>query len=89
VGRGVEGGEESEESEEDKEADEGSATQQAAGHLYDGVAEATVAVDPVHHVAPVRAMQAPQARIQAVQDHAAQIARNEAKKIVADNEGAL
>ena len=34
-------------------------------------------------------MQAIQARIQAVEAHAAEIARNEAKKIVADNEGAL
>ena len=89
VGREDEAGEESEESEEDDEADEGSATQPAEGHACDDIAEATVAVDPVHHVAPVRAMQALQARIQAVQDHAVQISRNEAKKIVADNEGAL
>ena len=34
-------------------------------------------------------MQALQARIQAVEAHAGQIARHEAKKIVADNEGVL
>ena len=56
------------------------------------ISECIAAVAPLlprSRVAPVRAMQALQARIQAVQDHAAQIARDEAKKIVADNEGAL
>ena len=48
--------------------------------LCKNVAEATVAIDPVSDVAPVRAMQALQARIQAVEAHAAQIVRNEAKK---------
>ena len=43
----------------------------------------------MHHVAPVRAMQALQTYIQPVQNDAVQISRNETKKIACDKESAL
>ena len=56
---------------------------------HDNIAESTVALDPLLHVAPVRMMQALQGTIEAVTAHAAQIARNERKAQVADKDGVL
>ena len=46
-------------------------------YLHENVAETTVAVDPVHHVGPVRMMQALQGTLEALQEQAARIAKNE------------
>ena len=56
---------------------------------HDNIAESTIALDPMHHVAPVRMMQALQGTIEAVTAHAAQIARNERKAKIADKDGVL
>ncbi len=58
-------------------------------YMFDNVAEATVALDPLHDVAPVRMMQALQGHIHALEAHAAQIVKNEVKPTVADNSGVL
>ena len=57
VGRDDEAGEESEE-EQEADKDGESAEQPDMAYLHENVAETTVAVDPVHHVGPVRMMQA-------------------------------
>ena len=57
--------------------------------VHDNVAEYTIALDPVHDVAPVRMLQALKGTIEAVTAHAAQIAKNEKTAQVADNDGAL
>ena len=46
-------------------------------YLHENVAETTVAVDPVHHIGPVRMMQALQGTLEALQEQAARIANNE------------
>ena len=56
---------------------------------YDNVAESTIALDPLHDVAPVRMMQALRGTIEAVSAHAAQIAQNERKAQITDNDGVL
>ena len=56
---------------------------------YENIAESTIALDPLHDVAPVRMMQALQGTIEAVTKHAAKIARNERKAQVADKDGVL
>ena len=56
---------------------------------HENIAESTIALDPLHDVAPVRMMQALQGTIDAVTKHAAQIARNERTKKVADKDGVL
>ena len=43
----------------------------------DDKAEASIAVDPIHEVQPVKMMQALQGNIEALQNHAATIIRNE------------
>ena len=56
---------------------------------HENIAESTIALDPLHDVAPVRMMQALQGTIEAVTKHAAKIARNERKAQVADKDGVL
>lgn len=58
-------------------------------YLHENVAETTVAVDPVHHVGPVRMMQALQGTLETLQEQAACIAKNETTPTVADSNGAL
>ena len=58
-------------------------------YVYQNVAESTVAVDPLHDVQPVRKMQALQAKIQALSTHAKDIAKNENKAQIVDNDGVL
>eukprot|EP00959_Pyramimonas_sp_CCMP1952_P273487 5716550-Pyramimonas_sp.AAC.1 len=58
-------------------------------YLHENVAETTVAVDPAHHVGPVRMMKALQGTLEALQEQAACIAKNEAIPTVADSSGAL
>ena len=58
-------------------------------YLHESVASATVALDPVQQFAPVRSMQAIQARIDAAAKRAKVIARNETAAKVADNEGLM
>ena len=58
-------------------------------YLHENVAETTVAVDPVHHVGPVRMMQALQGTLEALQEQAARIAKNETIPTVADSSGDL
>ena len=57
--------------------------------LEDDVAEASIAVDPIHDVKPVKMMQALQGNIEALQMHAATIIRNEKTAKIADKEGVL
>ena len=88
MGRDDEAGEESdEEHEADKDGEPGAQPDMA--YLHENVAETTVAVDPVHHVGPVRMMQALQGTLQALHEQAARIARNEKTPTVADSNGAL
>ena len=56
---------------------------------HENIAESTIALDPLHDVAPVRMMQALQGTIDAVTKHAAEIARNERTEKVADKNGVL
>ena len=58
-------------------------------YLHENVAETTVAVDPVHHVGPVRMMQALQGTLEALTEQASRIAKNETIPTVADSSGAL
>ena len=88
VGRDDEAGEESEEEQESGKDGE-SAEQPDMAYLHENVAETTVAVDPVHHVGPVRMMQALQGTLEALQEQAARIAKNETTPTVADSNGAL
>ena len=88
VGRDDEAGEDSEE-EEEADKDGESAEQPDMAYLHENVAETTVAVDPVHHVGPVRMMQALQGTLAALQDQAARIAKNETTPTVEDSNGAL
>ena len=53
------------------------------------MAVSTVAVDPVHDVAPVKLMQALAAKLTAVQEQAEQNANNERKSRIGGNDGAL
>ena len=57
--------------------------------MFDNVAETTAALDPLHDVAPVRMMQALQGSIHALEAHAAQIVKNEARPTIADDKGVL
>ena len=57
--------------------------------MHDSIAENTVAVDPIHDVAPVRLMQALQGSINALQSQAARIIKNEKTPTVVDNDGVL
>jgi len=66
---------------------EDGAAQPDLGYVYENVAESTVAVDPVHDVQPVRMMQALQAKIGALSTHAKNIAQNEKKALIVDNDG--
>ena len=88
VGRDDEAGEESEE-EQEADKDGESAEQPDMAYLHENVAETTVAVDPVHHVGQVRMMQALQGTLEALQEQAARIAKNEETPTVADSSGAL
>ena len=88
VGREDDAGEESEEDQE-ADSDGAPAEQPDLAYLHENVAETTVAVDPVHHVGPVRMMQALQGTLQALQEHAARIAKNEETPTVADSSGVL
>ena len=88
VGGDDEAAGESEDEEED--AKDGAPAQQTdMDYLHENVAETTVAVDPVHHVGPVRMMQALQGTLQALHEQAARIAKNETTPTVADSNGAL
>ncbi len=88
VGRDDEAGDESdEEKETDKDGE--AAEQPDMAYLHENVAEFTVAVDPVHDIAPVRMMQALQGTLVALQEQAARIAKNEVTPTVADSSGAL
>ena len=53
------------------------------------VPELSIAVDPVHDVKPVKMMQALRANIQALQNHAATILRNERTARVQSKDGSL
>ncbi len=88
VGRDEEAGEESEQ-EQEPEEDAKATEQPDLSYLHENVAETTVAVDPVHHVGPVRMMQALQGTLRAIQQHASRIAKNETTPTVADSSGAL
>ena len=88
VGRDDEAGEESEE-EQEADKDGESAEQPDMAYLHENVAETTVAVDPVHHAGPNRMMQALQGTLEALQEQAARIAKNETTPTVADCNGAL
>ena len=94
VGRDDEAGDESDEEDESAEQkatdkDGESPQQPDMAYLHENVAEFTIAVDPVHDVAPVRMMQALQGTLGALQEQAARIAKNEATPTVADSSGAL
>ena len=87
-GHNDEAGEGSESSGQETEDDaEVGADQPDLGYVYENVAESTVAVDPVHDVQPVRMMQALQAKIAALSTHAKNIATNEKKAQIVDNDG--
>ena len=88
VGKEEEAGEDSEE-EQEADSDGEPPEKPDLAYLHENVAETTVAVDPVHHVGPVRMMQALQGTLQAVQQQAARIAQNEKTPTVADSSGAL
>lgn len=87
VGREEGAGEESEE-EAGEESEEETARCFSAC-CDENVAETTIAVDPLHDVAPVRMMQAVQGTLGALQEQAARIAKNEKTPMVADSSGAL
>ena len=88
VGKEEEAGEDSEE-EQEADSDGEPSEKPDLAYLHENVAETTVAVDPVHHVGPVRMMQALQGTLQALQQQAARIAQNEKTPTVADSSGAL
>ena len=90
LGKDDEAGEESDRSDgvDDDDEDVGAA-QPDVESVHDNVAESTIALDPLHDVAPVRMMQALQGTIEAVSAHAAQIAKNEKSVQIADNDGVL
>ena len=56
---------------------------------YENIAEATIALDPVHDVAPVKMMQALQGSIRALEHQAELTVQREVKATVADNKGIL
>ena len=78
-----------EQSEEEQDADKESEQEPDMAYLHENVAETTVAVDPVHHVGPVRMMQALQGTLQVLQEQAQKIAKNEMTPTVADSNGDL
>ena len=88
VGKEEEAGEESEE-EQEADSDGAPAEQPDLAYLHENVAETTVAVDPVHHVGPVRMMQALQGTLEALPEQAARIAKTDKTPTVADSSGAL
>ena len=88
VGRQDEAGDESEQ-EQEADSDTAAADQPDLAYLHENVAETTVAVDPVHHVGPARMMHSLQGTLQALQEQAAHIAKNEKTPTVADSNGAL
>ena len=88
MGKEEEAGEESEE-EQEADSDGEPPDKPHLAYMHENVAETTVAVDPVHHVGPVRMMQALQGTLQALQQQAARIAQNEKTPTVADSSGAL
>ena len=55
----------------------------------DSAAEASIAVDPIHDVKPVKMMQALQGTLEALNTHAATILRNEKKAQIATKDGVL
>ena len=55
----------------------------------DSIAEACIAVDPVHHLKPVKLIQALQANLATVQQHAERVAKNEGTPTIADQQGNL
>ena len=61
----------------------------AAAHAHVDVAEASIAVDPVHNAKPVQMMQALQANLEAMQSHASKIIRNEKSAKIEDSSGIL
>ena len=67
----------------------GAAAQRTEGIAVETIAEATIAADPVHDAAPVRAFQAMQANIDKLQTQVAQILKNESTATVEGRDGAL
>ena len=90
LGKDDEAGEESDRGEGvvDDDQDAGAA-QPGVEYVHDNVAESTIALDPVHDVAPVKMMQALQATLEAVSGHAKQVVKNEARAKIADNKDVL
>jgi hypothetical protein len=100
IGKGEEAGDNSEESDDEEEARVGGAQPDtdAAGigadqpdmqYLHENVAVSTIALDPVHDIAPVKMMQALSANITAMEQHAAEIVKNEKKAMVERSDGTL
>ena len=90
VGNNEQAGDESEEEEEESENEHaGTAAVKSDAEAHLEVAEASIAVDPIHDVKPVKLMQALQANICALQSHAATIVRNEKQARIASKDGVL
>ena len=84
TGRDDEAGDASEEHSEDEGCED-----RHCGGPGDQEAEASIAVDPIHDLKPVKMMQALQGNIAALQSHAAKIVRNERMARIQDSDGVL
>ena len=89
LGKDEVAGEGSDRSDDDGDDEDVDAAQLDTDYVHDNVAESTIALDPVHDVAPVRMMQALQGTIEAVSAHAMQIQKNETNAQIADHNGVL